>query len=376
MKKDLYNDKRRFKKWLAKTEKNRCIKGLNRVHSKFILNFIKDFMIGINVAKTSKKGERSIIRLNKLKQKVIFLLRLVEKRNIKDVRKISDKELHQIFNDMKTGKISTRFGTPYKSTGDYIKDFKTFWHWYQKIMRKRGKMIADVTEDLDTRGEKPRFIYFTKDDLCRIITEARFDLKPVLALAYDSGMRVTELLNTKVSDFDNDYKELNIREEVSKTFGRKIKLMLCSKQIREYVNKIGLTSEDFFIRLSHAVINKELRKIGRKILSPRQLKYKNLALYDFRHSSACFWLPKYKSESALKYRFGWKKSDMIHYYTEFLGMKDTITQDDLYDDITKADLEKEVDNLKKKYDKLFSAIKRINDALSEKHSRPNKLRSQ
>jgi hypothetical protein len=52
-------------------------------------------------------------------------------------------------------------------------------------------------------------------------------------------------------------------------------------------------------------------------------------MYDLRHASACYWLPRYKSESALKYRFGWKKSDRIHYYTELLGMRDTITADDL-----------------------------------------------
>ena len=53
-------------------------------------------------------------------------------------------------------------------------------------------------------------------------------------------------------------------------------------------------------------------------------------MYDFRHCSCCYWLPRYKSESALKYRFGWKKSDKINYYSEMLGMKDTIKEEDLY----------------------------------------------
>ncbi|MFH1408757.1 MAG: hypothetical protein ABIH34_02530, partial [Nanoarchaeota archaeon] len=69
-----------------------------------------------------------------------------------------------------------------------------------------------------------------------------------------------------------------------------------------------------------------------------------LTMYDFRHSSACYWLPRYKSESALKYRFGWKKSEMIHYYTELLGMKDTISEEDLYVDVSKTQLEREIAN--------------------------------
>ena len=62
-------------------------------------------------------------------------------------------------------------------------------------------------------------------------------------------------------------------------------------------------------------------------------------MYDFRHCSCCYWLPRYKSESALKFRFGWKKSDKIHYYSEMLGMKDTICEDDMLVDITKTELE-------------------------------------
>ena len=69
-------------------------------------------------------------------------------------------------------------------------------------------------------------------------------------------------------------------------------------------------------------------------------KYSQLTMYDFRHISCCYWLPRYKSESALKYRFGWKKSDKIHYYSELLGMRDTITEEDLLVDVTKTEIEK------------------------------------
>ena len=69
-------------------------------------------------------------------------------------------------------------------------------------------------------------------------------------------------------------------------------------------------------------------------------KYSNLTMYDFRHCSCCYWLPRYKSESALRYRFGWRKSDKIDYYSELLGMKDTITQEDMLVGATKTDIER------------------------------------
>jgi len=363
MKKDPYNNKETFEKWLNSIEKDQGIDGLNEKNSSLIISFIKDFRLGLNVSKQSKKGERSYARLNHLRHKVIFTLALLEKRGIPDVTKLKPQYLHGLFSDMREGRIKTRKGAPYKSTGDYIKAFKTFWHWHQKIMKKRGEIIEDITEDLDTRGEKPKFVYFTKDDCEKIINKASYDLKPVLALAFDSGIRVTELVNIKVSDFLNDFKELNIREETSKTFGRRIKLMLCSVQIKEYVNKLGLGLEDYFCRKNPPMINKELRRLGKGVLNSEQIKFKNLTLYDFRHSSACFWLPRYKSESALKYRFGWKTSEMIHYYTEFLGMKDTITEEDMYVDVTKTELEKEINNLTKGVKVQGERIKKL-----EKHN--------
>jgi hypothetical protein len=69
-------------------------------------------------------------------------------------------------------------------------------------------------------------------------------------------------------------------------------------------------------------------------------RYSQLTMYDFRHCACCYWLPRYKSESALKYRFGWRQSDKIHYYSELLGMKDTITEEDMLMDLTKTEIEK------------------------------------
>jgi len=64
----------------------------------------------------------------------------------------------KLFEDMRSGILKSRSGQPYKSTGDYVKVFKTFWHWNQKISKIK---VEDICEELDTRGEKPKFVYFT-----------------------------------------------------------------------------------------------------------------------------------------------------------------------------------------------------------------------
>jgi hypothetical protein len=169
---------------------------------------------------------------------------------------------------------------------------------------------------------------------------------------FDTGIRApTELMNIKVSDLFNDFKEVNIRNEISKTFGRRIKLMLCSDLIKNYVKDSNKQPDDFLFTISPPVTNQYIKRLSGRIFgsgaSPAGEKYSNLTMYDFRHISCCYWLPRYKSESALKYRFGWKKSEKIHYYSELMGMKDTISEDDMLLDVTKTEIEKRLERSEK-----------------------------
>ena len=340
---EIYHSERIFNNWFKKAD-SEGIKGLNREFSNITLQFIKDMVLGVNISKASKRGARSKKRLNTLRQKVSFVFSQLQKRGIPNIKKITKESLHQLFDDMRTGVLSNRSGKPYLSAGDYVKDFKVFWHWYQKVSKEKNDLISDLTEDLDRRGEKPKFVFFTKEEFEEMLKSASRDLQIIMVVLFDAGCRVTELLNIQIKDFGNDFKELTIKEESAKTFGRKIKLMFCSEQIKNYVKELNLKSEDYLIKKSSSMANRELRTVGKKVLGEERVKEKNLTMYDFRHSSACFWVVRYKSESALKYRFGWRKSEMIHYYTEFLGMTDTINEGDLYINVTKTELEK--DNLK------------------------------
>jgi integrase len=190
------------------------------------------------------------------------------------------------------------------------------------------------------------------------------------------------MMNIRVNDLEwnekNGHYTLNIREEVSKTFGRRIKLLLCSGLLREYIANKRLKPETYLFTKMPAKVNQYLKYLGFKVLKIGEFKgttqMKNgkyniitdgLTMYDFRHAAACYWLPRYKSESALKYRFGWKKSDMIHYYTELLGMHDTIQEDDLYVDVTKTELERQLQEKSNDITLLQEQVKNQDEALQE-----------
>ncbi len=346
MKIDPCHHKERYLSWKEKSGES--IPGISEKNSKIILDYIYDMENGLNVGLGSKKGGRSYNRLNNLKQRMVFLTKKLEGTyGLTDIFKIEERQIHSFFTDMKNGTIKRVDGRVYQDPANFVKIFKAFWHWHQKVNRKKGVEIYDLTQDLDTSKEKPNWVYLTEKEIKKLCDEAKYEYKVLIMFLFDSGIRAPgELINVKVSDLHNKCKELAIRDEISKTFGRRIKLMICSDIVREYIEEKGLKEEDYLFPICPQAVNHYLRRLAKRVfgdsISPAGQKYSELTMYDFRHCSCCYWMPRYKSESALKYRFGWKRSEKIHYYSELLGMKDTITEEDLLMDLTKTEIEKQL----------------------------------
>ena len=348
---DPYNHKERFLEWKQSVEKG--IDGLTHLNELMLKKYLSDMENGLNVAFLMKKGPRSYVRLYTLRIRMTFMMKLFQKRfNLADVIQVNEEQLHTLFLELRTGVIRKQNGGIYESAKDYARDFKAFWHWYQKVNKKKGIELPDITSDLDTTCDKPKWVYLTEEEVRKLAEKAKFNYKVLIWFLFDSGIRApTELMNIRIADFHNDFKELNIRQEISKTFGRRIKLMLCSDIVRAYVKEKGFTFNDYLFPISPPVVNRYLKRLAMCVLgdaeSPARQKYSELTMYDFRHCSSCYWLPRYKSESALKYRFGWKKSEKIHYYSELLGMKDTIQEEDMLIDVTRTEIEKDLVATKK-----------------------------
>ena len=345
MKIDPYKHKEKFLTWKEKVKNG--IPDISKQNSDIIRQYISDMENGLNVSAKSVKGARSYIRLNNLKQRMIFLAKQFEHYCNVGLTDINEERLFKLFNAMRNGTIKRKDGENYQSVVDYVKPFKAFWHWYMKVNKKKGINVQDITEDLDVSKSKPRWVYLTQDQVRKLCDNAKPEYKVLIMFMYDTGIRSPgELINVRVSDFYENFKKLNIREETVKkgSFGRKINLMLCPDLLRQYVDDKGLKSSDHLFEFSPPMVNRYLKRLAERVLgegaSLAGEKYSNLTMYDFRHCSCCYWLVRYKSESALKYRFGWRKSDKIHYYSELLGMKDTISEEDMFIDLTKTEIER------------------------------------
>ncbi len=356
MKQDIYGHKERYEKWKLYITKNGDPE-LTKKNSDIFLQFIFDMERGVNISTKSRKGARSPHRLNALRQKLSKVIRLLQERGINDVTKLNKYQIMDLFNDMRHGKILTERGGRYKSTGDYVKDFKAFWNWLMKInrMKKKSVIISNIIEDLD-RGadEKPKWVYLDDKMIPKLFQNSSEKYAAFFEFMYDSGARVTEALSLQVRDIEERRGDVyvNISNEISKNNqGRKINLKISGKNVLNYVHKNQLKDSDLLFPFSAPFINRYLKELCKNLfgeeLSKAGEKYSNISLYDFRHNSACFWIMRYKTNPLMMYRFGWKSEKYIHYYSEFLGMKDEIRDDDMFVDITKTELEREMNILKR-----------------------------
>lgn len=384
MKRDGYKFNDRWENWKKKHFKG--IKGIKEGDHRILIDFLKDMENGHNTP-AGQRGKRTSGTLLNLAEHNLFFLKNFKK-DFSDLNKFDLTELEK---KIENGKIKKRNGQLFKAFGNYIKDFKVFWHWwtrrnkneYDEELRLKAKLkkeknktkianikkelknlkykddlITDITTAVSSKTQKPSWVYLDEKQIKDFFNRLSFDYKVICFLMLDSGMRVTEANSCQVQSFSKDFTQLDISEESSKTFGRTMNLKLCSELLKEYVNQKKLKPTDYIFQKDLWTMNKYLkdncgRMFGKdKVSSPKSKGlYGSFTLYDIRHNACCFWINRYPTHKGIMYRFGWKKSDKIDYYSGFLGVRDELSDADM---ITAEDkpklytLEKELESIKDK----------------------------
>ncbi len=124
MKIDPYNHKEKYLSWKKKTRDG--IAGIRETNSDILLKYISDMENGLNVSSKSVKGPRSYIRLNNLRQRMIFLAKNIEQYYGVNLPDISEEQIIKFFNAMRNGTIKRIDGKCYQSVVDFVKPFKAF----------------------------------------------------------------------------------------------------------------------------------------------------------------------------------------------------------------------------------------------------------
>ena len=225
MKIDPYKHKQTYLKWKEKNQDG--IPGISQENSAVILCYLDDMEKGLNVAVSSAKGSRSYARLNNLRIRLVFLASNLENLYNANLTKVHEEHIFSFFNSMRDGTVKRKDGDIYKSVVDFVKTFKAFWHWHIKTCSKKDITVKDITKDLDTSSIKAKWVYLTDAQIKLLCENAKLEYKALIMFMYDTGIRSPgELINLKVSDLCNDFKELHIRDEIVKkgSFGRNFQL--------------------------------------------------------------------------------------------------------------------------------------------------------
>lgn len=374
MKQDVYGHQQRYERW-KETVQTEGEPGLTKKNTDVLIQYILDMEIGANVSRLSKKGGRSYPRLNNLRQRLAQIMRMMQERNVSDITRVSEKKITELFSDMRKGVIKTQKGHEYKSSQDYVKIFKSFWNWWIKINRKKGIKIENVAEDLDTsREEQPEFIYIEKNDFMeKFLPYFSKEEQLILLFVYDSLIRSpTELKSLRVKDIFQKKQAVwvNIPDEISKVMGRQLNLIYCGEEVLNYIKEKEKNPDNYLFEFNHLVFYKKMKKVARQVWGDRishpkaRGKFKDITLYDLRHSGAISLRikihenPEALSIDTLRERGGWKNFRMLDYYTKFIGLSGEIKKDKLLLEEDKTKLEKELEKLKSDRENEIDAIKK------------------
>jgi len=367
---DIYGHKKTFEN-CAKED----FDDLSMANNRLIQAYIQDMYLGKNVT-SKKRGSRGFQRLNTLRSKVHIIAFYLQKyHKVEDLTKTSEYAIEDVFQRMRDGRILKRHATKqrYTSTVDYVKAFKAFWHWHMRAMKKKNVLVPDITEEIATNKESSRkWNYLTKEDMERMASKAKPEYKTMIYLMFDSGIRSPkELMNLRASDVTKDAEGtvyLEVRPEASKTFHRKFKLLLAGKLVLDHIQATRLKPNDYLFTKGANKINQYLKRLSNKTLNADKKRVwqskGGVTMYDFRHSSACYWINLIKNHQQIMYRFGWKDPEKIHYYTEFMGLKDEMREEDLISDTDRQRLEKDLQNEQNKRKVMEDDLQRLTEDFS------------
>jgi site-specific recombinase XerD len=292
-------------------------KDITQKNKELILEFCK-------YRKLKKKNTNSRIckLLNKLKLIAIALK--------KDFDKVDDKDIENFleYND-------NRKDISEATKSDYLIILKVFYKW----LLGSDKTYPKLVEDIKTNGKKKERLpseILNEEDIIKMIDNAhRTRDKALISLFADSGIRLSELINLKISNLLHSEDTIKLVVETGKTGGRSLILIPSVPYIISYLNSLPKEIREnsnniLFLKMNKgkyinecmtpASINNLLRKVGKYAKINKSVNPHSFRRFSATNSSS------FMTDTQLMLRYGWKKRNTIDSYT-FLNPK---SSDDVY----------------------------------------------
>lgn len=253
--------------------------------------------------------------------------------------KLTLEHLTKLKEDLLNDKVTKQNGQPYSSS---VKEglTETLVRYIEyKYPKKLNSFVSKTNKPL-----RKWFIIRAKKRTPEILTEAEIKklyhaAKPLwqkyaVAVLFSSGARIEEFLNFRFEDFEEPsknfpYWQVDIKEEYSKTLGRKIGLYweFCTEAITKYFASIERKdSKDRVLEVNYDAVRMFLHRLGKKVLNKR------VHPHMFRKSSATFYASKLNRQQLCK-KYGWTfSSDVVDVYINRAGVDEYEVKEVMLDD--------------------------------------------
>jgi hypothetical protein len=128
---DPHHSKERHEKWLDSIGYPHNIdyfafEGVSNGASELITRYVLDLFMGKNLARGTRRGQRSYIHLCNARVRLRKSISLIEKYTKKTLLELEEDDILRFFNDMRNGTIKKDNGKPYLDVGSHSKKFVAF----------------------------------------------------------------------------------------------------------------------------------------------------------------------------------------------------------------------------------------------------------
>lgn len=297
------------------------IKKLKKDISPENYKLITDFLDAQSIGKTSRIQTSLRARL-----KNMYLLKVCALFFKKPLDTLELKDIENLVRSLNEDKLKKQNKKPFAEKTK--SNFKACLILFLKYALKNDKpRFVELTSWIDTKYKEKEIPAIMEEDIKKMLNSCvTLQQKVLVAFLFDSGARIEEFLNLRLSDIievkgEVPYYRINIRNETSKTQGRTIGLFwkptteIIKEWLNEHPDKHKLSSQ--FYPSTYDSCRIMLHKIGMKAL--RMVVNPHI----LRHSSATYYAGKGNDYFQLCKRYGWKiGSDVPHIYIDRSGIRE------------------------------------------------------